>query len=270
VTHRSEPKPGKCIVMFSGGMASFLSAHRAIQRFRRLDTTLLFADTKSEDEDLYRFVDEGARALAMPHRLEKIADGRDIWGVCFDVKFIANSRVDPCSRILKRDLMRKWIEENHDPATTTIVLGYDWTEPHRIERIQARWGEWSVWCPLADEPHLNPADYGVECRRLGVEPPRLYAQGFAHNNCGGFCFKAGLAAFERLLRVNPCLYARHEAQEERFRREFGKDVTVLRDRSGGKTTPLTMREFRERIESEGVGWFDQYDIGGCSCMEEVA
>ena len=101
-------------------------------------------------------------------------------------------------------------------------------------------------------------------RADGIEPPRLYAMGFPHNNCGGFCVKAGQAHFRLLLEKMPERYAYHEAQEEALRRHLEKDIAVLRDRSGGETRPLTMRAFRERIQ--GGDDYDRYDWGGCGCF----
>ena len=56
--------------------------------------TLLFADTKTEDEDLYRFLPEAA-ANVLDAELVITAEGRDIWEVFFDRRFLGNSRVDP-------------------------------------------------------------------------------------------------------------------------------------------------------------------------------
>jgi len=37
--------------------------------------------------------------------------------------------------------------------------------------------------------------------REGIALPRLYGLGFSHNNCGGFCIKAGQANFKLLLEI---------------------------------------------------------------------
>jgi hypothetical protein len=102
-----------------------------------------------------------------------------------------------------------------------------------------------------------------ELRAIGIEPPRLYKMGFPHNNCGGFCVKAGQAQFAQLLKQLPERYAYHEAQEELNRQQVG-DFSVLADRSGdGKKKPLTLRVFRERIEAGET--LDRHDWGGCGC-----
>jgi len=111
----------KHVVMFSGGVCSWAAAKRVVERHGKEGVVLLFADTKMEDEDLYRFLDEAAENVGVP--MVKIEDGRNPWEVMRDAKIIGNSRVDPCSSVLKRKLLNKWRDANCDPATTTIHLG---------------------------------------------------------------------------------------------------------------------------------------------------
>lgn len=261
----------KAVVQFSGGVGSWAAAGRTIERFGADNVTLLFADTKMEDEDLYRFLDDVEVDLGI--EITRIADGRTPWDVFRDVRYIGNSRIDPCSMVLKRDLLRAWIEEHCDPVDTTVVLGIDWTEIHRFERAVPRWEPWTLWAPLTEETHVDKASLLAELARRGIRQPRLYDLGFPHNNCGGFCIKAGMAHFKLLLETMPERYAWHEQQEEDIRVFLNKDVTILRDRSGGTVTPLTLRSFRERIETADVGRNEQLsldldDWGGCGCALE--
>lgn len=252
------------VVMFSGGVASWAASRRLAERGTD-DLCLLFADTLMEDEDLYRFLVEAAADIGAP--LIRIAEGRTPWDVFFDEKMMGNTRADPCSRILKRETLDRWIIENCDPATTTVHMGYTFDEFHRWERLRDRWSKpWSVNAPLCEKPWLTRIEIHEALRQAGIKPPRLYAMGFPHNNCGGFCVKAGQGGFATLLANFPERYAYHEAQERRFRQETGKDVSILRDRASGATTPLTLTAFRERRE---VGErFPEWDFGGCGCMEE--
>jgi hypothetical protein len=252
----------KHVVMFSGGAGSWGAARRVADEHGTDDLVLLFADTHMEDPDLYRFIEQAAADVG--GRFVNIADGRDPWDVFFDVRFIGNTRIDPCSRVLKRELMRSWLQDNCDPADTTCYIGIDWTEQHRYEGAVKRWEPWPIEAPLCGAPYLEKADLLAALRERGVGPPQLYADGFAHNNCGGFCVKSGQAQFERLLRVYPERYAYHERREQDFREFTGKDVAILRDRRGGTTRPLTLREFRERL---GVApeAFDAAEWGGCGC-----
>lgn len=249
--------------MFSGGIGSWAAAARVVERHGPDDVTLLFADTRMEDADLYRFLDDCERDLGVP--ITRIADGRDIWAVFRDVRFLGNTRVDPCSRVLKREPMRRWLDANCDPDDTTVYLGYEWTEPHRVERAARFWAPWRVESPMAERPYLTKPQMISWAKRRGLRAPRLYDMGFAHNNCGGGCVKAGVGQFAQLYDAMPEVYDRWEREEETLRAELG-DVSILRDRAGGDTTPLTLRDLRLRIESGAS--LPLWEIGGCACLEE--
>ena len=251
------------VVMFSGGVGSWATAKRVAEKHGTDNLILLFADTLIEDEDLYRFLDEAAANVG--GRLVKVAEGRDPWQVFFDVRFLGNSRVDPCSRILKREFLRRWLDEHCDPATTTVYLGIDWTEAHRFKRAQRYWEPWRVEAPLCEPPYLLKDDMLAALRAEGIRPPRLYELGFSHNNCGGFCVKAGQAHFALLYRTMPERYLYHERREQELRDFLGKDVAILVDRSGGGARPMTLREFRERLEANDKQ-LDLFEWGGCGCF----
>ncbi len=248
--------------MFSGGAGSWGVARRVADRHGIEDLTLLFADTKMEDEDLYRFLEEAAANIGVP--ITKIAEGRDPWEVFKDVRFLGNTRIDPCSRILKRELMRKWLDDHCDPRDTVVYLGFDWSEMHRVERASKHWMPWTMQCPLTEKPYKMKLELLDDLATAGIEQPRLYKAGFPHNNCGGFCIKAGQAHFKLLLRTFPERYAYHEKKEQELREFLDKDVAILRDRRGGTLKPLTMKAFREKVQ--GGQQIDMEDWGSCSCF----
>ncbi len=70
----------------------------------------------------------------------------------------------------------------------------------------------------------------------------------------------------------PERYAYHEEQEEQTRQQFRNegrsswDYSVLKDRRGGTAKTMTLRAFRERIESGED--FDRSEWGGCGCALE--
>lgn len=254
--------------MLSGGIGSWMAARRVRDEFgtNRMGSSnelvLLFADTMMEDGDTYRFLDAAVEDLE--GRFVRLCDGRDIWQVFRDVKFLGNSRIDPCSRVLKRELMRKWVDENCAPDTTIVYVGIDWTESHRAERYGRYWHPYAVRCPLTEPPYILKAHMLAEAESAGLPSQRLYEMGFHHANCGGGCVKAGQAQFELLLRKMPERYAWWEENEESIRVELGKDIAILRDRTGGKSRPISLREFRERLEQQ-PGLFDEDEWGGCAC-----
>ena len=253
----------KRIVMFSGGAGSWGAAKRIAEWHGTDDLVLLFADMLMEDEDLYRFLEEAAQDVG--GELIKIAEGRDPWQVFFDRKYLGNTRVDPCSYVLKRKFIRNWLEENYAPDECEVYLGIDIDEEHRFHRAVSYWEPYTVRAPLIEDEPVFRHDVKAMMKEAGIEEPRLYKMGFPHNNCGGFCIKAGMSHFANLLRHLPDRYAYHEQKEQELREYLGKDVAILRDRTGGEIKPMTMRDLREKIESQPQQ-IPLFDWGGCGCF----
>lgn len=265
----------KHVVMFSGGIGSWAAAKRVAERHGTADLTLLFTDTRMEDEDLYRFLEEAAANVG--GTLVRLVEGRTPWEVFKDVRFLGNSRVDPCSRVLKREMADTWLAENCDPKDTTVYVGIDWSEEHRflgspdanpprlgLKARRAADG-WTYEAPMCDAPFMTKPMMLDMLQREGIAVPRLYSMGFAHNNCGGFCIKAGLGHFTTLLRAMPDRYRYHEEQEQALRDHLGRqDVTVVRDWATRPPKNITLKELRERVEAGQVP--DLFDVGGCGCF----
>lgn len=252
------------VVSFSGGVGSWLAAKRVVAQHGTADAVLLFTDTLIEDPDLYRFLDEAAADVGAP--LVRITEGRTPFEVFRDVRFQGNNRVDPCSRVLKREPADAWLVANCDPAATVVYVGIDWTEEHRFTRLAARKAEagWTYRAPLCEAPFLSKPQMFDALAAAGIRRPRLYDLGFAHNNCGGGCIKAGQAHWALLLRTLPEVYARWEAEEQGMRDMLAADVTILRDRTGGQSRPLSLAAFRERVQAGQC--YDLFEWGGCGCF----
>lgn len=260
--------------MLSGGLGSWAAAKIAAQRFGVEHTTLLFCDVGGdhsdphigEDEDTYRFVVESAENIGA--ELVTVSDGRTIWDVFKDDRFLGNSRLANCSKYLKQIPARTWLDANRDPAETTVVVGIDWTEIHRLPAIERNYLPFGAWAPLCDDEHRQ-VDPRAWAEAEGLHIPRLYRAGFAHNNCGGGCVRGGKAHWALLLRVYPERYAVWERKEQELRDHLGKDVSILKRYTSPLLLemgpPLTLREFREGIEAQTV-LFDANDYGGCGCF----
>lgn len=261
----------KHVVMFSGGLGSWVAAKRVAETHGTNNLFLVFADVggqrtsphMGEDEDTYRFVREAAANVG--GTLVWLNEGRDIWQVFKDNRFLGNSRLANCSKFLKQQPAREWLDANCDHGYTTVYVGIDWTETERLPAIQRGYAPYPAGAPLTYPPYISKDQMEAMCIAEGMEVPRLYRAGFPHNNCGGFCVRAGQAQFELLLREHPERYAYHEAKEQELREHLGSDVAILRDRAGGTVTPLTLRRFRERIQVQPE-LFDDFDWGGCGCF----
>ena len=261
------------VVMTSSGVGSYLAAVRVVRQHGPENVVLLFTDVKGqnpsphagEDADNYRFLSDIERDLA-PARLVRLNGDEDIWAVFKRRRRIGSGYAANCSYELKQKPAHRWLEENcPDLDATTIHVGIDWTEVHRQPSVIRAYAPRPVSFPMSARPLLDKAQMLVECRRRGLEPPRLYKAGFAHSNCGGFCVKAGKAHFKHLLEMNPERYRYHEEREQEVRDHLSKDVAILQSSRRGEKAPLTLRRFREQLENQ-TALFDPFDFGGCGCF----
>jgi hypothetical protein len=259
------PEPEKAhtaVVQFSTGMASAEVAFRAVSEYA--EVVLVTADTTIEDEDNWRFAREVHDALGEPEWVV-LRDGRNPMQVGRDEKCVPNNRMAVCSRILKRELIRSYIEKRWEPNEIINLLGYDWTEPHRHAACIAPWQPYEVDSPLLRPPYWQKGDLTGWRATRGIEPPRLYLTGAPHANCGGGCVRGGQVEWRRLLFWDRDRYLWWEGEEEQTRAMLGKDVAIMRHRGGPlKGDPLTLREFRERLEVHPT-LFDTNDRGACGC-----
>ncbi len=215
----------KRVVMFSGGAGSWAAAKRVAERHGTADMVLLFTDTKTEDEDLYRFIDEAAADVGAP--LVKIADGRTIWELFRAVRFLGNSQIAPCTTKLKRDVADKWLAENCDPLATVCYVGIDWTEAHRFDGTPTRKGlkrakaesGWRFEAPMCEAPFVAKWQMLRDLDRAGIAPPAcmLRASGtttaagcasrpesVTGRSCGGRAPPLFWSPSERRRRCRPC------------------------------------------------------------------
>ena len=217
-------------------------------------------------------IDLAAQAMLYIPQLAWIADGRTPWEIFRDERYIGNSRVDPCSKRLKRELMDAWRVQNCEPATTEIYIGIDWSEIHRLDGrdgkpgIRERLKPWTVVAPMCDRPCMTKAGMLHWMESEGIKASRLYNDSFPHNNCGGMCCKMGIGQAVHLLRKYPDRYAAHERTELATQQHIGRtDIAMLRDRRGGTSKPMTLRQLRLRVEAgESFGELES-EWGGCGC-----
>jgi hypothetical protein len=257
----------KHVVNFSGGVCSFWAAKRVVEKYGTADTHLLFADTLIEDEDLYRFNKECSSHLGIP--ITRITTGLTPWELFRKQGMIANARFPICSIYLKRDILDEWHTKNCTPGDTTIYIGMDWTEEHRMERLRKKKPLWTFEAPMQWQPIWDKCKMVSETEKLGIKPPMLYSLGFPHNNCGGRCVAAGISHWVHLFNTLPERYMEWENEEQATMKDFAergigsKEFTILKDRRGGVTRNLSLKDLRLRIEAGEK--LPQHDWGGCGC-----
>lgn len=227
-----------------------------------------------------------ARALDALPGLIWLVEGRDPWEIFRDRKFLGNSQRDPCSEHAKREMAADWrvgncrrVGELFGPPDVFIV-GISDHERHRFDDGEgggigprnARDG-WLYEAPLISEPADDELMiFYAPVDQIGPAEPRLYRMGYMHNNCGGFCVKAGQAHWANRFRVQPDRYAYDAMMERKLAAFLGQDVSMLADRRGGNgKKPLTLDAFAQRLLTQPNETFE-YRPGesGCGCMGAAA
>ncbi len=260
----------KRIVLLSGALASFEAARRTLAAHGPSNVRFWFFDTRIEDEDLCRFLN--GIELALGVHVEKFADGRGPWQVFKDGRFIGSSRADVCSKHLKRRLLERQPASQYPTRRVLLVFGLDWTEPHRVEAGQQYWAAkgYRTEFPPLRRPFLLHNDYVEQAQSLGLSVPRLYLLGFPHNNCGGACIMADIRQWAHLLHHFPGRFLWHESNEQAMRKYLLRDVSILRNRNGGKMRPMALRFLRWRIRQADNGELPELKAppDGCTCGEQ--
>ena len=254
------------VVSLSGGTASAFAAERVIQRVGIENVTLWFADTKWEDEDLYRFLNDLEQLWGKA--ILRAEDGRTPLQVAEDRKLIPNQRRAPCSLVLKIEPFTKWLKKQ--PKPITVYLGLDWTEPHRHATPKKRYEEIdgvTVEYPLMWEPIEARPYFDIVRDDWGIDPPRLYKLGFPHNNCGGRCVRQGHAEWHRLKTFFPERFVevRDWEQEQRNKGGARANYAITRDQRNGTVKPLPLADL-EKLEFTLTGApKTPEDMFGCFC-----
>ncbi len=277
-----EPAVKLHVPQVSSGAASAFVWHLMLEEHGPENVVGLFADVNGEDPDNYRFLAEVHFALGMPRLVKLTNNGDTIWDVFKREKFLGNTRVSMCSRILKFEACEAWLNANTDDATTMLYLGIDWTEAKRFTGYEDTKGKWHPgqkerWgaagyeaeAPMVDRT-LDSSHVLAWLKEIGVEPPELTRMGWNHANCMGGCVRSGAKQFRDLLEKRPEAFDWWERNEEAARAIVG-DYAILRDRRGGKSKPMPLSAAREAVEASNAAvltLFDADDAPVCGCYDE--
>jgi len=238
-------KTDRFVVSLSSGISSAIAAHRTMQRYGKDAVDLVFMDTLWEDDDNYRFLLELEQFWGKP--ITRIVEGRTPLEVAEQEHIIPTQKIAPCTHRLKIEPFLEYLGELKDYYRVTVVLGMNWTEPHRMEAPRKNYAArgYDVLYPLMWKPYdYHPMQ---TVRGWGIEPPRMYRMGYTHANCGGRCVKQGKGDWQRT-RINfPARFeevARWEhgmRQDERF-----ADYAIVRDFRGGEMKPIALYDLAEQ------------------------
>ena len=256
----------KIVVNVSGGAGSALALIRCVEAHGKAAVDAVFADTLSETDDTYTFLDALEEVAGVP--ITRLSNGKDIWDVFMHHKMMRVMNAGGACKAsveLKQLPLAKYVKDRYTPEEAVIATGLDWMEPERQERLKARLEPYTCLFPLNDAPRLGRCELNAELQDRGLTLPGVYALGWPHNNCGKYgCILAGQKQWAGLLNDYPEAFKRSEKREEEFIEKVGEKFTVLRDRRGGTVKPYPLKVLREEVESGrslGEAWRSM-----CNCM----
>lgn len=119
----------------------------------------------------------------------------------------------PCTRVLKRDVRKKWELEN--PEHHTYVWGFYVNEKRRADRIIESMSDYDHEFPLIENNISKDEAHGI-ADRLGLKRPVMYDMGYSNNNCIG-CVHGGAGYWNKIRIDFPEVFERRAKQE----REIG-------------------------------------------------
>ncbi len=264
----------KFISNLSYGLGSFCATRRIIDEAGVNNVVCIFADTLYEDEDTYAWGRAAAKSLGC--EIIELRDGRNPWQVFKDERFLGNSRADPCAKILKRELIDRYITSVYAKDEINIVFGIHWSESERFERTCPKTGKllgikprmaakgWTARAPLCEPPLIGFDEMEKMASNAGLWKQKLYRLGWPHANCGGRCVKQGQSGWALLYRTMPQRFIECRDNEEEMRRFLGKDVAMMSETRHGKKTPLPLAELQRRIDANEET--PLFDFGACACF----
>jgi hypothetical protein len=280
------------VYLMSGGKSSTLAAYYHKRNNPDRDFIYYFNDTLVEDQSTYRFLIESLyflEDLPVPKLVRRWIDAIppisvddlylikrtshlnrlfnrvcehtglireftvDPWTAFEQARYIGNTRVDVCSRMLKRDPRRKFTDSL---VNVEICVGFNWDEMDRYEKALTY--ESNLIAPLAqdfvDGGKLWETFHAVS----GVDQGEAYDYGFDHDNCSGACVKAGLGQWAKLYTHRPNVYLWCETRMKLMMQQNPKLLPFLRKTINGNTRYLSLEEYRINFLERGEPILDDY------------
>lgn len=257
------------IVSISGGTSSAVAANRVINKYGKENVTLWFADTKWEDEDLYRFLIDLENKW--DKKIDRYKHGLNPLQIAEKYSMIPNNRMVRCSFELKIKPFTRMIKKMEKPIT--VHIGLDWSEQHRMEAPKSNYESIKgvfVEFPLMWKPY-ETLKYAKVVESWGIKAPRLYAFGFPHNNCGGRCVRQGMSEWKKLKQSFPERFTEVKKWEllQQTKSKTREGKAILTKTKDGVKTPITLDELEKEWNKEGQqDMFQEYegDNTGCFCV----
>ena len=206
------------VLWLSAGVSSFISGYLERETIEKV----IYIHIDDQDEDSLRFVYDFEKVTGLKVEILQHEKYKSVRELQRKVRYINGPTGAPCTRILKKEVRKKW--EVLNPGGHTYIWGFDMNEAHRCEQIEESEPYKEHCFPLVSRG-LTKQDAHAMLKRLGVKRPLMYDLGYQNNNCKG-CPKGGIGYWNRI-RVNFPEVFKDQAVVER---EIG--ATCLKDKNG--------------------------------------
>lgn len=268
-------QPVRWVVSVSSGASSAVAAERTMAKYGKDNVDLVFADTKHENADNYRFLDDLEKRWGK--KLIRLADGRTPEQVWDDKAIIPNDMLAPCTYELKLKLIIDYVKQLRAEGYAVVMcVGMSLKDTRKKSKLAANYPEWMNkrypgrllatavnWSKsklaYVEFPALwKQTDANVELfdvfqtlRSLDIRLPSMYADGFESANCDGDCPKGGIKHWVRVYRTRPQIF-RHRAEWERNKRKDPRfaNYTILTRQVNGETVNVSLDELAAEIEAK--------------------
>ena len=200
----------RIVVWFSHGAASAIAWQETLERYGAFcDVVAVNNPVEEEDEDNLRFGNDVSDWLGQPLVVWRnprypTASAVDVWDARKAMSF---PRGAPCTDELKKRARQDYEANNR---VDWHVLGFTADEENRYLRFIMT--ERSNVLPVLIDAGLSKQDCFERLIRAGINPPRVYAEGYPNANCIG-CVKATSPTYWNLVRrTRPEVFAARAEQ----------------------------------------------------------
>lgn len=196
------------VCWFSTGISSFVACYLS----KDIDE-IIYTHVSNQHPDSLRFLRDCERLLGRKITILQSSEYASVDDVIAKTRCINTPYGAPCTRLLKKDVRRKWEKEN--PDHHIYVWGMDATEKKRADRIIQTMSDYDHEFPLIENHITKEEAHGI-AQRLGLKRPVMYDMGYSNNNCVG-CVKGGAGYWNKIRKDFPEVFERRAKQE----REIG-------------------------------------------------
>lgn len=196
------------VCWFSCGISSFVACYLS----KDIDK-IIYTHIDSQHPDSLRFLKDCEKILEQKIEIIQSDRYKSVDEVIESQRCVNTPFGAPCTRILKRDVRKKW--ENGNPGFHTYVWGYDVNEKHRAEKVVKAMTSYEHEFPLIEKGLTKEEAHGI-AYKLSLKRPAMYDLGYSNNNCIG-CVKGGAGYWNKIRKDFPEVFKRRARQE----REIG-------------------------------------------------